>query len=115
MVKRAFDWMGVPTSDDATGGTTPAINHMAQNFPNPFNPSTTIKFGLKARGPVSVKVYNVAGGLVRTLVDDVRDAGSHSIVWDATNNRGMAVASGIYLLEMKTVGFSKSRKMVILR
>ena len=56
---------------------TPAAYRLAQNFPNPFNPSTTIRFDMKEKGLVTLKIYNVAGQLVRTLVDGVKDAGAH--------------------------------------
>ena len=67
------------------------------------------------KGPVSVRVYNVSGKLVKTLVDDVREAGSYSISWNGTNNRGDEVASGVYFYRMSAVGYEKTRKMVLLR
>jgi hypothetical protein len=115
LAKRVTDWMGGVTKENVTGGTVPGINSVAQNYPNPFNPVTTINYDLKQKGPVTVKVYNVAGELVRTLVDAVLDAGSYSVIWDGTNNGDASVSSGIYLYRMETTGFSKTRKMVLLR
>ncbi len=100
---------------DVTGGEVPAAYRLAQNFPNPFNPTTTIKFDMKTKGHVSLKVYNVAGQLVRTLVDEVKDAGSCSVIWDGTNNGGAKVASGIYFYRMETKEFCKTKKIVLLR
>ena len=109
----AFIWLG----NDAWMGTdeTPKAYRLAQNFPNPFNPTTTIKFDMKAKGLVRIRLYNVAGQLVRTLVDEVKDAGGYTIGWDGKNNRGSAVASGIYFYKMETAGFSATKKLVLLR
>jgi hypothetical protein len=115
VAKYVFDWMQNVTNIDYSGHETPAVNSLAQNFPNPFNPSTTIKFDLKDKGLVSLKVYNVAGQLVRTLVNEVRPAGSYEVPWNGLNDRGSAVASGIYFYKMETNGFSATKKMVMLR
>ena len=116
IARDVFSWMQNMTNANVTpADATPKFTKLAQNFPNPFNPSTTIKFDLKEKGLVTLKVYNVAGQLVRTLVDDVRDAAAYSIVWDGRNNTGSAVASGIYFYKMETKDFSQTRKMVLLR
>jgi hypothetical protein len=88
---------------------------LAQNFPNPFNPKTRIQFSMKEKGLVTLKVYNVAGQLVRTLVNEVRDAGPHEILWHGDNDRGSSVASGVYFYKMDTKQFSQTKKMVLLR
>jgi len=110
-----FDWM--QESTEYTGGdiAPPRAYRLAQNFPNPFNPVTTIKFDMKEKGPVTLKIYNVAGQLVRTLVDERKDAGAYSIAWDGRNNTGATVASGIYFYKMETKGFSATKKLVMLR
>jgi hypothetical protein len=110
-----FEWMQNITNPGVTPAETPKSTKLAQNFPNPFNPSTTIKFDLKEKGLVTLKVYNVAGQLVRTLVDGVRDAAAYSIAWDGRNNIGANAASGIYFYKMDTKDFSQTRKMVLLR
>ncbi len=76
---------------------------------------TTIRFEMKEKGLVTLKIYNVAGQLVRTLVDGVRDADAYAIAWDGRNTIGSAVASGIYFYKMETNGFSETKKMVLLR
>ena len=93
----------------------PAANSLAQNYPNPFNPATTIHFGVREKGRVTLRVYDVAGRLVRTLVDEVRDAGAYREVWDGTNNRGSVVASGVYFYRISAKEFEQTRKMVLLR
>jgi len=110
-----LEWMNHALGDPFDVGDIPAVNSLAQNHPNPFNPTTTISFGLRERGAVSLKIYDAAGRLVRTLVDEVREAGTYRETWDGRNNRGTRVASGIYFYRMKTPGFVWSRKMALLR
>jgi hypothetical protein len=111
-----FSWMQNTTRDPFSGnGTPPAVNKLAQNFPNPFNPATTIKYDVKAKGVVTLKVYNVAGQLVRTLENGMKDAGSYTVAWNGKNDRGASVASGMYFYKMETKGFSETKKMVMLR
>ncbi|MCD6380276.1 T9SS type A sorting domain-containing protein, partial [bacterium] len=86
---------------------TPAINKLYGNFPNPFNPTTTIKFETKVKGHISIQIYDVAGRLVNTLVNDVREAGSHTETWNGINNRGASVASGVYFYRMDTKDYSQ--------
>jgi hypothetical protein len=102
--------------DEPTGATRTAVNRLEQNYPNPFNPQTTIAFSLKGRGRVKIDVYNVAGELVKTLVDETRDAGSYTDVrWDGTNGVGSPVASGVYFYKLVTNNFSQTKKMVLLK
>ncbi len=108
-------WMQNETNLVISGNETPSAYALAQNFPNPFNPSTTIRIDMREKGFVTLKIYNVAGQLVRTLVDGVKDAGSYNIAWDGMNDRGGAVASGIYFYKMETKDFSQTKKMVMLR
>jgi len=115
IAKKTFAWMQNLVKSDVSSSTVPSAYKLAQNFPNPFNPSTTIKFDMKAKGLVTLKIYNVAGELVRTLVDEVKDAGSYSVPWNGKNDRGSAVASGIYFYKMDTKSFSQTKKMVMLR
>ena len=103
------------TNIEHHAGRNAEVDDLAQNFPNPFNPSTTIKFDLKDKGFVTLKVYNVAGQLVRTLVNGVKDANPYTVTWDGKNDRGGAVASGIYFYKMETKDFSQTKKMVMLR
>ncbi len=96
-----------------TGATTthseiPAATSLADNFPNPFNPVTRLKFALKEKGPVSLRVYDVSGRLVRVLVDEVREAGSYEAVWDGTNDKGRGIASGIYFCRMEAGDYERS-------
>jgi hypothetical protein len=94
---------------------TVAKNSLSQNYPNPFNPQTTIAFSVKDRAHVSLKVYNVAGQLVRTLLDDSFAAGPHKKVWDGRNDAGQQVSSGVYFYKLVTSDFSQTKKMVLLK
>ena len=85
------------------------------NFPNPFNPETVIKFNLPQASPVTLKVYNVLGQVVNTLVDEPLSAGNHSVMWDGRNAQGGDVASGVYFYRINAGGYESIQKMTLLR
>jgi hypothetical protein len=85
------------------------------NHPNPFNPSTTIRFDIAARGRVTLRVYDVHGALVRTLLDETRDAGPSSASWNGRDDLGRGVSSGLYFSRIESNGESRTRKMVLLK
>lgn len=84
-------------------------------YPNPFNPSTTIAFDLPARKRVTLAVYDVLGQPVATLVEGPRDAGRHAVVWDGRDQRGLPVASGVYLVRLGSGDVAQTQKVVLLR
>lgn len=88
---------------------------VAQNRPNPFNPSTEIAFTAPARGKVAVRIYNLRGELVTTLLNDVVDAGQRSVIWSGVDGRGRSVASGIYLYQVDGFGQSITKKMALVK
>ncbi len=88
---------------------------LAQNFPNPFNPTTTIRFGLVSGGKVKLVIYNVLGQRVRELVNDERAAGFHKVIWDGRNAAGQTIASGLYIYRLETPDGVLSRKMTFLK
>ncbi|HER43603.1 MAG TPA: T9SS type A sorting domain-containing protein [Candidatus Eisenbacteria bacterium] len=94
---------------------TPRVAVLYQNYPNPFNPSTSIEFSLPARERVSLKVFDVSGRLVRTLVDGPLPDGNHRYAWDGRNERGAAVASGVYFYVLRSESIRQARKAVLLR
>jgi hypothetical protein len=105
---------GLPTPTHAAGHRF--RYSLAQNYPNPFNPTTTINFTLKKRSKVTLKVFNVAGQAVKTLVSELKAPGlMHSATWDGTDNRGTAVASGVYFYKLSAGDFSQTKKMVLLK
>ena len=98
--------------DDLPGGM-PSHYMLLQNHPNPFNPSTTINYGVPKTGEVTLSIYNLRGQLVRTLLTGVVTAGHHQILWDGADERGSRVASGIYVYRMQADGFVATRKLVL--
>ena len=93
----------------------PSITSLSKNYPNPFNPTTTIEYSISQTGPVSLVVYDLNGSLVRTLVDDVQARDNYSIVWDGRNEKGQSVASGQYFYVMKAPGFKSTENMTLLK
>lgn len=98
----------------AAPATTAALELHA-NHPNPFNPSTTIRFSIGNAGRATLRIYDVRGTLVRTLFDETREAGPGSAMWDGRNDAGRTVGSGVYLYRLTARGESRSRKMVLLK
>lgn len=90
-------------------------NSLLNNYPNPFNPQTTISYNLKSDSNVSLNVYNMLGQKVRTLVSGEQRNGSHSVVWNGKDNRGNSVSSGIYFYKLKTDSFTSTKKMVLMK
>ena len=88
---------------------------LSQNRPNPFNPRTSIEYGLAEPSHVSIRIYDVAGRLVRHLVDAPMAAGVRTTDWDAKDDRGHLVSSGVYYYELRAAGISSRRRMVLLR
>ena len=85
------------------------------NYPNPFNPETTISFNLAQASKVSLTIYNIKGQKVKTLLNTRLEKGEHSIVWDGTDNRGKKVASGLYLYKITSGKEVAVRKMMLLK
>jgi len=102
-------------ADIVTGTESVVSNSLWQNYPNPFNPQTTITFSVKERGLVSLKIYNVAGQLVRTLAREELAAGAHTKVWDGRDDAGQRVSSGVYYYKLVANNFSQTKKMVVLK
>jgi hypothetical protein len=101
-----------------TGTGAPLVAARAalrQNYPNPFNPATVVTFDLAARGRVRVEIYDVLGRRVTTMADRVFEAGRHRLSWDGRDNRGRAVASGVYICRLDTSAGRDSKKMILAR
>lgn len=84
------------------------------NFPNPFNPRTTVSYTVPSRGTVTVAIYDVLGARVTTLFNGARDAGAYSIEWDG-RAQGAAVGSGVYFVTIEHNGAAQTKKMVMLK
>lgn len=101
--------------DDGSIVSFPRRYWLSQNFPNPFNPTTIIRFQLPKYNKVSIKIYDLLGREVRMLVDKDFEPGSHTITWDGSNNSGIQVTSGIYFYRMETEEFVRVRKALFLK
>ena len=88
---------------------------LAQNCPNPFNPVTTVRYGLAEGGRVTLRIYDVTGRVVRTLVDQRQPAGRHAVLWDGRNDAGQRVGSGVYFCRVRSGPFDEKRKLVLLK
>jgi hypothetical protein len=88
---------------------------LQQNFPNPFNPRTTIHYELPNQELVQIIIFNLLGHQVKRLVYGFRGAGVNSIVWDGTNDHGQPVSAGIYIYQLQAGGFLQTRKMILLK
>jgi hypothetical protein len=101
----------IATSVERISETVPASFSLHQNYPNPFNPSTTITFDLPRSGRVALKIFNVLGQEVATLLDEVKEAGGYSVRFDASK-----LASGTYVYQLKTeAGIASVKKMMLLK
>jgi len=102
--------------DEGAGSQAPPVrNTLRQNMPNPFNPETVIRYSVDRSGPVAIRIYNVSGALVRTLVDRVQSAGEHVERWNGTDDRGRPLPSGAYFYRLESQGFTDSKKLILLR
>jgi hypothetical protein len=111
---------GVPCEsgcNPATSGTNASLPpfELRQNYPNPFNPSTTIAFALTEAGPVRLQIYDVAGRLVRTLINGQREADFYRIEWNGLDDAGVSVASGVYFYRLEAGQHRATKRLVLLK
>jgi hypothetical protein len=111
---RDFYYVKLGESDDCTDVPAP-LSLEVSNYPNPFNPSTTITYTVPNDGNVKINVYNIKGQLVADLVNERKDQGSHSVIWDGKDNNGNLVSSGIYYAKLATGGKIATAKMLMLK
>lgn len=119
---RSYDYrLGAVTTDGEIFSVTVSLSlppkplTLYQNFPNPFNPSTSIAFFLPAPARVRLVVYDIEGKKIRSLSDGMREVGKHTVLWNGTNAAGNAVGSGVYYYRLEVGKKVLTRKMVILR
>jgi hypothetical protein len=110
-----FEYEDLSTAVGGQNGIAPAEYSLSQNYPNPFNPSTTIRFEVPKPSHVLIKIYNVLGREVRTLVDGKLGAGRFAEIWDGRTDYGETVGSGIYFVRMQTNEFISLKKLVVVR
>jgi len=110
-----LSYFGIDSNPEYVSPVPGAEKFAVSNYPNPFNPSTKIIYTMPQRGHLTLKIYNVRGELVRTLIDEVRDKGSDHIMWDGTNSQGSQVSSGVYFYEARTGGDVQVQKMALVK
>ena len=100
-------------------GSSPAYSPqtytLSQNYPNPFNPATKIEYAVQQSGHVIIRVYNLRGEIVRTIVDEQLSMGEYVAVWDGKNETGISVASGQYFYQLSVGDFVTSKKLLLLK
>ena len=109
----SFSGTGYVSNADAV--QSPHMDRLQQNYPNPFNPNTTIAFDLEKAGELRLEIFNTKGQKVRSLIHSSYDAGAHTVNWDATDDAGRRVSSGLYLYRMQSASGSQTRKMLLLK
>lgn len=113
-----FDHRGwTDVEDEITEERLPGEFSLLDNYPNPFNPETQIKYTVQnSRGiPVTIEVYNVLGQLVRVLVNEPKERGTYQVTWDGRDQNGDQTASGVYFYKLEAGDFSQTKKMVLIR
>ena len=88
---------------------------LSQNFPNPFNPETTISFEMPVQSHVKITIYNLIGQYVKTLVNEIKPIGTYSVVWDGTDASGTRVTSGLYFYRIDAGNFSQTKKLIMMK
>jgi len=101
--------------ESKTRSILPNTYKLYQNFPNPFNPSTTIQFDLPMQGQVKLRIYDVLGKEINRVVDGVYSGGIHSIRWDGKSDAGIHVSSGIYFVRLESGNFVDTKKIVLMK
>jgi len=93
----------------------PVKYQLFQNYPNPFNPTTQIGYTLPSSSNVTLKIYDILGREVKTLVNKEQNSGVYNLTWDGTDNSGNLVTSGIYIYQIHANNFIKSSKMILMK
>lgn len=94
---------------------TPATYQLFDNYPNPFNPSTTIRYTIPSQGHVHLRVFDLIGREVASLVDEEQSAGSYGLNWHATDGFGRPLASGVYFYRLESLGHQITKRMLLLK
>jgi len=109
----AYEYQWANSDDDEV--ISASVTTLMGNYPNPFNPETTIRFALGSDGFVSIDVYNIRGQKVRTLLNGVYSGGEHRVVWNGVSDDGRNVGSGVYFYRMSAGGYVGVKKMLLLK
>jgi hypothetical protein len=96
-------------------GSLPQAYRLEANIPNPFNPSTTIRYHLLEGGPTTLRIYDITGQRIRDLVSAVKVSGDHQVVWDGRDDRRVPVSSGVYIYELRTADHRAVKRMLLMK
>ena len=88
---------------------------LGQNFPNPFNPITTIRYAIPKDSFVKITIYDVLGNVIKNLLQKHQSSGFKTISWDVTDDKGKTIPAGIYIYSIEAGGFLQTRKMILLK
>jgi hypothetical protein len=118
LLRNILGFFGNAPADTSVGLTAPSehkpANALYPNYPNPLNPSTAIRFSIREPGHVTLRVFNIAGQLMRVLHDDELRAGMHELAWDGRDDGGRPVSSGVYFCLLEGAGLRLTNRMVLL-
>ena len=107
--------LGISSPNQEISSQLPEQFALHYNYPNPFNPSTTISYDLPEQAQVTLSIYDLLGKKIKTLVNQSQDAGKNIVVWDGTDNLGRQVSGGVYLYQIQAGEFTQTRKMLLLK
>jgi len=105
----------ITTSVEGDEAVIPLTTRLQGNYPNPFNPETTISYSIEQEGMATIEIYNINGQLVRTLVRSHHTPGEYSVIWTGEDNQDRKLRSGVYLYRMKSGKYISTKKMLILK
>jgi flagellar hook assembly protein FlgD len=94
---------------------TPKEYRLYDAFPNPFNPTTTLRYDLPKNSMVTITIYDMLGNRVKTLANGIQEAGNTSIIWNGRDDDGELVSTGVYIYKIQSGIFSQTKKMVLLK
>ena len=101
--------------DVASSENIPDSYLLHQNFPNPFNPKTKIRYDLQKSGFVNIDIYNVIGKHIKSLINEKKEVGYQSVNWNGTDASGRSVPAGMYIYTIQTDDFSSTKKMILVK
>ncbi|SVB34759.1 uncharacterized protein METZ01_LOCUS187613, partial [marine metagenome] len=103
------------TLSNNSNRTLPKSYFLSQNFPNPFNPTTSIEYFVPYYDDINIEIINIQGRVVKDLIDTSHQPGNYQIIWDGTNNNGFSSPAGIYFYKMKATDFYSVKKLILLK
>ena len=105
----------ISITSESDNTITPAVTALKGNYPNPFNPETTISFDLAKDSFVNIEIFNIKGQKVKTLISEQYKAGNHNVIWNGIDDNGRNVSSGVYFYKMSTENYNSINKMILMK